>query len=126
MRLAPTLLIALGGAFGAVSRYEVGVRVAGRYGTTWPYGTFLINITGCFAIGFFMTLATERVNLHENWRFLFPIGFVGAYTTFSTYEYETARLVEQGAVLRAFGYVLASTVAGFAAVALAMWTARRL
>ncbi len=63
--------------------------------------------------------------VHDGWRFLFPIGFVGAYTTFSTYEYETLRLIEGGAWSRALSYVLASTLAGFAAVWLAAWTARR-
>ena len=119
------LLVGAGGFLGAVARHLVGSVVARRLGTTWPFGTFIINVTGCFFIGFFLTLTTERVTVHEGWRFLFPIGFVGAYTTFSTYEYETLRLVEGGAVARAISYVAASTVVGFLAVFLASWTARR-
>ncbi|MCU1280202.1 MAG: crcB [bacterium] len=99
--------------------------MSNRWGTSWPWATFLINISGCFMIGFFLTLTTERFAVHEGWRYLFPIGFVGAYTTFSTYEYETVRLIESGAWLRAGSYVVASTVVGFAAVLLAFWAARR-
>jgi CrcB protein len=119
------LLVAFGGSLGAVARYLIATAVAARTGGEWPLGTFIINMTGCFAIGFFLTLATERLTLNEGWRFFFPIGFVGAYTTFSTYEYETVRLVQSGAWGRALSYVLASTVIGFFAVVLAMWTARR-
>jgi len=124
-KFTPVMLVGFGGFLGAVARYLLGSVVANRYGTAWPLGTFIINVTGCFAIGFFLTLTTERVTLHEGWRFFFPVGFVGAYTTFSTYEYETARLIESGAWGRALSYVLGSTLVGFAAVVLAMWTARR-
>ena len=113
------------GFFGAIARYLVGLGVTARFGTGWPVGTFLINVSGCFAIGFFVTLTTERVTVAEGWRYFFPIGFVGAYTTFSTYEYETVRLVESGAWGKALSYVLASTVAGYAAVVAALWSARR-
>jgi CrcB protein len=120
------LLVGIGGFFGAIARYVVATLVVARVGEAWPWGTFLINMSGCFAIAFFMTLTTERILvLHEAWRFLFPIGFVGAYTTFSTYEYETARLVEEGAWARALAYVVASTVVGYLAVLAAMWSARR-
>lgn len=119
------MLVCLGGALGALARYSLGTVVTNRYGSSWPFGTFIINVTGCFAIGFFLTLTTERVTLHEGWRFVFPIGFVGAYTTFSTYSYETVRLVEGGAWARAVFYVVASTFAGIGAVVLAMWAARR-
>jgi CrcB protein len=125
VRPAALALVGLGGAIGAIARYFVGTVIANRFGTSWPYGTFVINITGCFLIGFFLTYTTERVTVHEAWRFLFPIGFVGAYTTFSTYEYETLRLVESGAWLRALSYVLLSTVVGFAAVLAAVWAARK-
>lgn len=125
MRFDRILLVGLGGSLGAISRYVVGTYVADRWGTGWPYGTFLINITGCFAIAFFLTLTTERMTIHEGWRFLFPTGFVGAYTTFSTFEYETMRLIENGAWKRALSYVLLSVLVGFAAVIGAAWTARR-
>jgi CrcB protein len=125
MRLNALMLVAAGGALGAIARYLVGSAVAGRWGTGWPYGTFIINMTGCFAIAFFLTLTTERFTVHEGWRFFFPTGFVGAYTTFSTFEYETLRLVEDGAWRRALSYVLCSVLVGFAAVLAATWAARR-
>lgn len=126
MKLTALLLVGAGGFLGAITRYLVGTGVSHRWGAAWPYGTFIINITGCFAIAFFLTLVSERIVISENWRFFFPTGFVGAYTTFSTFEYETLRLVEDGAFLRAFSYVVSSVIVGFAAVLLASWLARRL
>ena len=125
MKPIALLLVGAGGAAGAIARYLVGLLVAARLGTAWPYATFTINITGCFLIGFFLTLAADRIPNHESWRLLFPVGFVGAYTTFSTYEYETVRLVEDGHLLRAASYVLLSTGVGFGAVVLAIVLGRR-
>ena len=125
MKLSALMLVGCGGFLGAVARYVVGNQVANRWGATWPYGTFIINVTGCFLIAFFLTLTAERVTVHEAWRFLFPVGFVGAYTTFSTYEYETMRLIETGAWARAASYVVLSTIVGLAAVFSAAWIARR-
>lgn len=125
MKLSALMLVGCGGFLGAIARYVVGTLVANRWGATWPYGTFIINVTGCFLIAFFLTLTAERVTVHEAWKFLFPVGFVGAYTTFSTYEYETMRLVETGAWARAASYVVLSTIVGLAAVFSAAWIARR-
>lgn len=125
MKLSALMLVGCGGFLGAIARYVVGTVVANRWGATWPYGTFIINVTGCFLIAFFLTLTAERVTVHEAWRFLFPVGFVGAYTTFSTYEYETMRLIETGAWGRAASYVVLSTIVGLAAVFSAAWIARR-
>jgi fluoride exporter len=119
------LLVGTGGALGAIARWVVGTYIAARVGNAWPWGTFVINITGCLIIGFFVTLTSERVTVAEGWRYLVPIGFVGAYTTFSTYAFETVRLMELGHWLRAASYVLGSTVAGLIAVGAAMWVARR-
>lgn len=126
MKLAPLFLVGAGGALGSIARFLVGNFINARWGTAWPWGTFVINVSGCFAIAFFLTLTTERVTVAEGWRYLFPVGFVGAYTTFSTYEYETLSLTVHGAWARALGYVIASTLVGFAAVAFASWVARRL
>jgi CrcB protein len=125
MRPGAIFLVGLGGALGSIARYLVGTLVAERWGTDWPYGTFLINISGCFAISFFLIYSTERAAVGEGWRFFFPTGFVGAYTTFSTFEFETLRLIQSGAWKRALSYVLASVLVGFAAVVLAAWAARR-
>jgi CrcB protein len=118
-------LVAVGGAFGAVARFVLGNLVAGFLGYRWPWGTFVVNVSGCFVIGLFLTLTTERYAVAEAWRYVVPIGFVGGYTTFSSYQYETLKLVEQGAWPRALSYVLASTVAGFASVWAATWIARQ-
>jgi CrcB protein len=118
------LLVGVGGFFGAIARYLVGAWVQNRVGTAWPLGTFLINMSGCFLIGFVLTFTTQRVT-PQAWHFVIPVGFIGAYTTFSTYEYETVKLIQAGAMWRAVSYVALSTVIGFAAVVLAMWTARR-
>ena len=125
MKPGALLLVGAGGAAGALARYLAGLFITARLGFAWPFATFAINITGCFLIGFFLTLAADRIPYHESWRLFFPVGFVGAYTTFSTYEYETVRLVEDGHLWRALSYVLASTIAGFLAVILAIATARR-
>ena len=125
MKLGALMLVGLGGFLGAIARFAVGTVVVERWGRSWPWGTFLINVTGCFMIAFFLTLTTERVTIPEGWRYLFPVGFVGAYTTFSTYEFETMQLIQTGAWIRAVSYVVLSTIVGLAAVFLAAWIARR-
>jgi CrcB protein len=110
------LWIALGGALGSVARYTVGLWIYERMGTRFPYGTFVINISGCFIIGFALTILDARVGLPPAWREAIPIGFVGAYTTFSTFEYETLRAVQGGQPAIGLLYVALSVVIGFAAV----------
>ena len=83
------LFIAVGGSLGSIARYWVGSTISGRIGTKFPYGTFIINITACIIIGFSLTYLGKRAELNPAWRFLIPVGFVGAYSTFSTYEWET-------------------------------------
>ena len=125
-RLTPVLLVALGGALGAVARFLVGALVARRLGNEWPWGTLLINLSGCFLIALFLTAASERfTELSAGWLYFFPVGFVGAYTTFSTYEFETLRLLQLGQATGALLYVLASNLLGFAAVVLGAWVGRR-
>ena len=110
------ILIAIGGAFGSIARYWVGSTIAGRMGTKIPYGTFLINMTACALIGFSLTFLARRADLNPVWRFLVPIGFIGAYSTFSTYEWETLSTVRSGAFLLAALYAVSSLVLGLAAV----------
>ena len=118
-RATPVLLVAAGGALGAVARFLVGSGFARRFGTGWPWGTLVINLSGCFLIA----VLTARLTSPQ-WRYLLPVGFVGAYTTFSTFGYETMRLVQLGRPAGALAYVLASNVLGFAAVLLGSWVAR--
>ncbi len=109
-------LIAFGGALGSIARYWVGSTIAGRMGTKFPYGTFVINMSACVIIGFSLTLLSRRADLNPAWRFLVPIGFVGAYSTFSTYEWETLSTLRSGAFLLAAFYAVSSLVLGLAAV----------
>jgi len=109
-------LIALGGALGSMARYWVGSMVANRMGTKFPYGTFVINITACVIIGFSLTLLARRVDINAAWRYLVPVGFIGAYSTFSTYEWETLSTLRSGAYFLAALYAVSSLILGLAAV----------
>ena len=119
------LLIGAGGFLGSLARYLVGVGVTQKLGSAWPWGTFLINLTGCFFIGLFFSYSAAR-GTAEAWRFLIPIGFIGAYTTFSTYVLEAVRLGQGGAWARAMSYVAASTIFGVAAIIVGMAAGKRL
>jgi CrcB protein len=109
------LLIAVGGALGSIARYWIGSTVAGRMGTRFPYGTFVINLTACLIIGFSLTYLSKRVELNPAWRYLIPVGFIGAYSTFSTYEWETLSTLRAGAFALAAFYALGSLVLGLVA-----------
>lgn len=108
--------IAVGGSLGTIARYWVGSAVASRLGTKFPYGTFVINISACIIIGFSLTYLGKRVELNPAWRFLIPTGFVGAYSTFSTYEWETLSSLRAGAFSLAALYAIGSLVVGLVAV----------
>jgi len=118
------LWVALGGALGSVARYAVGLLIYERMGTRFPYGTFVINISGCFIIGFALTILDEQMGLPPQWRLAIPIGFVGAYTTFSTFEYESLRLAQHGQAALGLAYVVLSVVLGYGAVWLGMAAGR--
>jgi fluoride exporter len=110
------LYIAVGGAIGSIARYWVGSTVSGRLGIKFPYGTFVINITACVIIGFALTYLGRRAEPNAAWRFLIPVGFVGAYSTFSTYEWETLSSLRSGAFLVATFYAVSSLLLGLLAV----------
>ena len=110
------LLVAVGGALGSIARYWVGSTISGRIGAKFPYGTFVINITACVIIGFTLTYLSKRADLNPAWRYLFPVGFIGAYSTFSTYEWETLSTLRSGAFALGALYALGSLVLGLAAV----------
>ncbi|MGB8028988.1 MAG: fluoride efflux transporter CrcB [Terracidiphilus sp.] len=109
------LLIAAGGALGSILRYWVGSTISSRTGTRFPYGTLIINVTACVVIGFALTYFGKRADLSAGWRFLVAIGFIGAYSTFSTYEWETLSTMRSGAFLLAGLYAVGSLILGLAA-----------
>jgi CrcB protein len=111
-----TLWIGLAGFCGATSRYHLEGWVSNRWPTAFPWGTFVVNVSGCLVLGFIFTLLTERLLPHPDIRTALTIGFVGAYTTFSTFAFETLRLGEEGAVGLALANVVASVAAGIAAM----------
>ncbi|MES2393154.1 MAG: fluoride efflux transporter CrcB, partial [Acidobacteriota bacterium] len=111
------LLIAIGGAAGAMLRYWVGGAVGDRMGARFPWGTLVINVTACFIIGVVLEYLNHHAGVNPAWRFLIPIGFIGAYSTFSTFEFEIWMNVTTGAFWIAVAYVVVSLVAGFVAVA---------
>src|ERR1700736_6438739 len=117
--------VGLGGFLGANARYLLGGYISERWGTVFPLGTFLINVSGSFILGFFMAYAQERPWVAPGARLMFAVGFVGAYTTFSTFEYETMRLIQERAMmlpmLNIFGSLLTGAVAVFAVLALGEW-----
>lgn len=110
------LLIALGGSFGALARFWVGSAVADRLGARFPYGTFVINITACVLIGFSLEYLGRHVELNPAWRYLVPTGFIGAYSTFSTFEWEAFANLQAGSFLIAGLYVALSVFVGLIAV----------
>jgi CrcB protein len=118
------LVISLGGILGANARYILGTWIAGRYGTSFPYGTLVINISGSFVIGLFLTLIAERFVLHPHWRLFFAVGFLGAYTTFSTFSYESVVLIQNGAWRLGLVNMVGSVVLGPIAVVAGMAVAR--
>ena len=114
------LLVGLGGFFGAAARYLVDGWVSGATGGSFPWGTLVINVSGSFALGLLFALATERAILPPDIRAPVMIGFIGAYTTFSTWMLESWRLAEDGAILAAFANVGGSVVLGLTAVFLGL------
>jgi CrcB protein len=118
------LTIALGGAAGAIARYQIATMIQARVSTGFPWGTFWVNISGCLVMGIAMTLLTERLIVNPQWRFLVPIGFIGAYTTFSTFEWELFQANTDGAWLVGAAYLVGSLMAGYIALWLGVILAR--
>jgi CrcB protein len=120
------LLIVLCGGAGSLARYFATIAINTRLGTRFPImGTVAVNVTGCFAIGLVMTLLTERFQPHPYWRLALVVGFLGGYTTFSSFEWETYSAVRQGGFWIGLANVVGSVVFGYAAVWLGALLARR-
>ncbi len=119
------LVVFLGGGTGSLVRFLVGTAIMSRYAGRFPLGTLAINISGSLLMGFVMTMITERADAHPYWRLGLVIGFLGGYTTFSSFEWETYIETRAGLGWMGFSYVLASVAAGYLAVWLGSYIAAR-
>lgn len=112
------LIVGAGGFIGAIARFAVALWIGQQWGRSFPLGTFAVNVSGSFLIGLLMSLFTERFMVAPQLRLLLVVGFLGAYTTFSTFEYETDALIKDSEWLIALANIVFSVVAGFAALKL--------
>ncbi|MEO0437972.1 MAG: fluoride efflux transporter CrcB [Pseudomonadota bacterium] len=117
--------IAAGGAAGALARYWVGVTVREAWAFSWPFATFLINVSGSLCMGVMFVLI-ERSQIHPDWRSIIMVGFLGAFTTFSTFSLETVELWEKVSASIAIAYALGTTTCCVLAAALGIFLTRQL
>lgn len=113
------------GFFGAILRLFIGQLCGRLFGTTFPVGTFVINVAGSFLLGWFLTFAGDRLVVSETLRLAVAVGFIGAFTTYSTFMYESNTLWEQGSLFKALANVVFSLVFGLAALRLGVYVASR-
>ena len=109
-------MVLAGGAAGSLARYLIANALANRITSKLPFGTIVVNITGSFLVGLLMTMLNNRLNPHPNWRLLLVVGFLGGYTTFSAFEWETFVLAQLGERSMAIFNAIASVVLGYLAV----------
>ena len=104
------LLVMIGGFFGAICRFALGEWIHTNNG--FPFGTFIINLIGCFILGWFLTYVSQNKRIRPEFTLIIGTGFIGSFTTFSTFSVETLNLFQNGLIFTAILYVLASTVLG--------------
>lgn len=119
------LSVAIGGSLGAVARYLINISPAAGLFEKFPFPTFLINISGSFLIGFLMILLADKIEVSENFRMAVIVGFLGAFTTFSTFEMEVFGLVRERHFTTALVYLLLSVIVGFIGVIAGVESAKR-
>ena len=110
------ILIAMGGAFGAVLRYGASLSVYSLLGRGFPYGTLFVNVSGSLLMGILSVIMLERFNIDPEWRAAVLVGVLGSFTTFSTFSIETLNLLEQGDVIRATANIVLSVLVCLVAV----------
>ena len=118
--------VAVGAAAGGVSRYYLSLAIHDRVGAAFPWGTLVVNVTGSLLLGFLMRYAIATPTVSAEMRLLLTTGFCGGYTTFSTFSYETAMLMEDGQYARAATYAVASVLVALIATACGFLLAREL
>jgi CrcB protein len=118
------LFIAIGAALGANARYLIGLWAANRLGAAFPYGTLIVNITGNFLLGFVITLTTERLTIAPEARLLLAVGFLGSYTTFSSFTVESLGLLRDSGLWPGLINILANNMIGLICAALGVYLAR--
>lgn len=119
------LAVAVGGSFGAVARYLINVSPLNAVFDKFPLPTFLINVTGSFLIGLLLILLTDKLEVSDNFRMAVIVGFLGAFTTFSTFEMEIYGLIRDRYFMTAFGYLLLSVIVGFGGLVAGVSLARK-
>ena len=118
------LFVFVGGGIGSIARFAVASWIGQRWGRSFPLGTFVVNVMGSFLVGLLMTLMAERFLENPQWRLLLVVGGLGGYTTFSTFQYETGKLLGDGELIYAALNIILSVVFGFAALKLGEVIAR--
>ena len=118
------ILVGIGGLFGSVLRYLVAIFFARQAASAFPYGTFVVNLAGCFIIGVVLALSEKGDLISPEWRVLLTTGFCGGFTTFSAFSYESIRLIQDGQILFVSAYVAGSVIIGLAATYLGMLLVR--
>ena len=126
MNIQFILAVAAGGALGAVMRYLVAIGSGRAFGTDFPWGTLIINVTGSFLIGVFAALFATRWNLPQTVRIFLTVGICGGYTTFSTFSLDAWYLIERGQTFASAAYMIASVVLSVGALIAAMQLVRAL
>lgn len=119
------LAVAAGGAIGSVARYLVNISPLATVFEKFPFPTFLINVSGSFLIGFFLILLTDRFDPPEALRLAIIVGFLGAFTTFSTFEMEIYGLIKEGETISALAYLFLSVIVGFIGLLGGIWLGRQ-
>ncbi|MEN6434488.1 MAG: fluoride efflux transporter CrcB [Anaerolineaceae bacterium] len=120
------VLISIGAIVGANARYWTTEFFKKQFDTSFPLGTLVINILGSFLLGLIMSLSTERLPIDPKLKMMITVGFLGAYTTFSTYSYESLTLLLSGQIVRGVFNLLGSSMLGGLAAGLGIWLSNRI
>jgi CrcB protein len=123
-RMSTTLLIGVGGAFGAMARYLLSILITQAMGTQFPWGILCVNIAGCLAMGLIAGLGAQMIHMSDELKLFLATGVIGGFTTFSAFSLDAVRLVERGAYMDAAVYTLVSVAGSIAALHTGMMLVR--